>query len=203
LGGRLSENLRDLESAGFLSADTPFHRGEQSRQIKYFLCDAYLRFYFAFIHRNLKKIRAGQGANILAGISGSGALNAWMGRSFEYLCLQHALEISRIVGFSAVDFTMGPYFAARRRGTPGVQVDLLFDRADNVMTVCEMKYSSNAVGIDVIAETKRKIELLQPVARGKTIQPVLIVRDRPLHDVLDKGFFYRIIEARDFLQERE
>jgi AAA+ ATPase superfamily predicted ATPase len=200
LGGRLSEHLRDLESAGFLSADTPFYRGMESRQIKYFLRDAYLRFYFAFIHPNLKKIRAGQGANILAGLSGSGALHAWIGRSFEYLCLQHALEISRIVGFSAVDFTMGPYFSPARRGTPGVQVDLVFDRADDVLTVCEMKYSGNAVGVEVIASMKRKIELLQPLAKGKTIQPVLIVREHASQEVIDQGYFYKVIEARDFLR---
>jgi AAA+ ATPase superfamily predicted ATPase len=200
LGGRLSEHLRDLESAGFLSADTPFHRGLESRQIKYFLCDAYLRFYFAFIHPNLKKIRAGQGANILAGISGSGAWHAWIGRSFEYLCLQHSLEISRIVGFSAVNFTMGPYFSPARRGAPGAQVDLVFDRADNVLTVCEMKYSANAVGVEAVASMKRKVELLQPVAKGKTVQPVLIVRDRPSQDLIDQGYFYKVIEARDFLK---
>jgi uncharacterized protein len=201
LGGRLSEHLRDLESAGFMSADTPFHRGPDSRQIKYFLCDAYLRFYFAFIHPNLKKIRAVQGTNILAGLSGGGALHAWMGRSFEYLCLQHALEISRIVGFSAVDFKMGPYFSPGRRGTPGVQVDLVFDRADDVLTVCEMKYSSKPVGVEVIASMKRKIEILQPLAKGKTIQPVLIVRERPSQHLLDQAYFYKIIEARDFLKD--
>ena len=198
LGGRLSEHLRDLESAGFMSADTPFNRGPESRQIKYFLCDAYLRFYFSFIHPNLKKIRAGQGANILAGLSGGGSLHAWMGRSFEYLCLQHALEISRIVGFSAVDFKMGPYFSPARRGIPGVQVDLVFDRADNVLTVCEMKYSANTVGVDVIPSMKRKIELLQPLAAGKTIQPVLIVHQPPSQQLVDQAYFYKIIAARDF-----
>jgi AAA+ ATPase superfamily predicted ATPase len=201
LGGRLSEHLRDLESAGFMSADTPFHRGPDSRQIKYFLCDAYLRFYFAFIHPNLKKIRAGQGTNILAGLSGDGALHAWMGRSFEYLCLQHALEISRIAGFSAVDFKMGPYFSPGRRGTPGVQVDLVFDRADNVLTVCEMKCSAKPVGLEVIASMKRKIEILQPLVKGKTIQPVLIVRERPSQHLVDQAYFYKIIEARDFLRD--
>ena len=198
-GGRLSEHLRDLESAGFLSADTPFHRGAESRQIKYFLCDAYLRFFFGFIHPNLKKIRAGQGANILAGLTGSGALHAWMGRSFEYLCLQHALEISRIVGFSAVDFTMGPYFLPAHHGSPGVQIDLIFDRADDVFTVCEMKYSANTVGVEVIPSMKRKIELLQPIAKGKTIQPVLIVRERPSQQLIDQAYFYKIIEARELL----
>jgi hypothetical protein len=201
LGGGLSEHLRDLESAGFMSADTPFHRGLDSRQIKYFLCDAYLRFYFTFIHPNLKKIRAGQGTNILAGLSGSGALHAWMGRSFEYLCLQHALEISRIVGFSAVDFKMGPYFSPGHRGTPGVQIDLVFDRADNVLTVCEMKYSGKPVGIEVIASMRRKIEILQHLAKGKTIQPVLIVREPPSQHLLDQAYFYKIIEAREFLRD--
>lgn len=199
LGGRLSAHLRDLESAGFLSADTPFHRGADSRQIKYFLCDAYLRLYFTFVHPNLKKIRTGQGANILAGASGSGALHAWMGRSFEYLCLQHAQEISRLVGFSAVDFTMGPYFAPGRRGVPRVQIDLVFDRADHVITICEMKYSANTVGAEVVASMQRKVECLRPVAKGKTIQPVLIVRGHPSQELIDQGYFYRIIEAREFL----
>jgi len=113
-GGRLSEHLQDLESAGFLSADTPFHRGVESRPVR-----CLPAFLLAFIRPNLRKIRAGQGANILAGLTGSGALNAWMGRCFEYLCLQHASEINRIVGFSAVDFTMGPYFAPRRSRRAG------------------------------------------------------------------------------------
>jgi hypothetical protein len=199
-GGRLTERLRDLESAGFLKSYTPFNRGLESRQIKYFLSDAYLRFYFAFIHPNLKKIQTGQGANILKGISDSGAFNAWMGRSFEYLCMQHALEIASIIGFSAVDFSMGPYFTAPRKGKPGVQIDLVFDRADNVINVCEIKHSRNPVGIEVIPEVRRKIELLRPVAGNKTIQPVLIVRDKPSQVLRGQGFFYKIIEAGEFLQ---
>ena len=94
---------------------------------------------------------------------------------------------------------MGPYFSPARRGTPGVQIDLVFDRADDVLTVCEMKYSGNTVGVDVIASMKRKIELLQPIAKGKTIQPVLIVREHASRELMDQGYFYKIIEARDLL----
>jgi hypothetical protein len=81
-----------------------------------------------------------------------------------------------------------------------VQVNLVFDRADNVLTVCEMEYSANTVGVDVIASVKRKVELLQPVAKGKTVQPVLVVRDRPSQDLIDQGYFYRVIEARELLK---
>jgi uncharacterized protein len=199
LGGQLSALLRDLEAAGFLSADTPFHRGEDSRHIKYFLRDAYLRLYFEFIRPNLKKIRADQSVNFPSSIYRSGAFQAWLGRSFEYLCLQHALEIARIAGFSAVEFSVGPYFLPARKSRPGVQVDLVFDRADNVLTVCEMKYSRRAVGIEAIAEMERKIELLQPVSKGKTVQPVLIARSQPSQDLIDRGYFYRIIQAADLI----
>jgi hypothetical protein len=47
---------------------------------------------------------------------------------------------------------------------------------------------------------KRKIELLQPLAKGKTIQPVLIVREHASQEVIDQGYFYKVIEARDFLR---
>lgn len=199
LGGQLSEHLRDLESAGFISAERPFHRDRDSREIRYRLSDAYLRFYFAFIVPNLDKIQGGQGANILSGLSGGSALASWMGHAFEQMCAQHALEIAQLVGFSAVDYDHGPYFVPHRRGTQGTEVDLVFDRADHVLTVCEMKCSRQPVGVEVIADVQRKIELLKPVAAGRTIQPVLIVHPRASQDVLNKGFFYKVIEARPLM----
>lgn len=195
LGGQLSEHLWDLESAGFISAERPFHRDRDTREIKYRLSDAYLRFYFAFILPNLDKIQGGQGANVLSGLSGSSALVSWMGHAFEQMCVQHALEIAQLVGFSAVDYDKGPYFVPHRWGTPGTEVDLVFDRADNVLTVCDMKYSHQPVGVEVIADMQRKIELLRPVAAGKTIQPVLIVHPRASREALNKGYFYKVIEA--------
>jgi hypothetical protein len=61
-----------------------------------------------------------------------------------------------ILGFSAVDFTAGPYFASPRKGgAAGVQVDLVFNRADDVTTVCEIKYSRQPVGVEVIAEMEK------------------------------------------------
>jgi hypothetical protein len=43
----------------------------------------------------------------------------------------------------------------------------VFGRADNVLTVCEMKYSRNAVGVEAIAEMERKIELLRPLPKAR------------------------------------
>ena len=196
-GGQLTQQLRDLESAGFISAVTPFNKGDESRYIKYFLSDAYLRFYFSFIRPNRQKIRARRAANLFNGISTSGAYHAWMGRSFEYLCLQHADLIARELGFAGIDFTAGPYFAPAKGGNAGVQVDLLFDRADDVLTVCEMKYVRHAAGVETIEEMERKLELLARIAGRKTLQPVLIVRGKVSQALTAAGYFYRIIDASD------
>jgi hypothetical protein len=203
LGGQLTQQLRDLESAGFISTVTPFNKSDESRYIKYFLSDAYLRFYFSFIRPNLQKIRTRQAANLFNGISNSGAYHAWMGRSFEYLCMQHADLIARELGFAGIDFTAGPYFAPARDGNAGVQVDLLFDRADDVLTVCEMKYSRHPPGIEAIEEMGKKLDLLTRIAGRKTLQPVLIVRGKVSQALTAAGYFYRIIDASEaFVRER-
>lgn len=201
-GGQLSDYLRDLESAGFISAEIPFHRDNNTREIKYCLSDAYLSFYFHFIRPNLKKIKAGKGDGMLSTLSGGGALTSWLGHAFEYMCQQHEQEISQLLGFSDVDYSVGPYFVPHGREAAGLQVDLVFDRDDDVLTVCEMKYSTKPVGVEVIAQMQRKIDLLRPIAGDKTIQPVLVVHPRATRDLLDKAYFYKVVEARQLIETK-
>lgn len=199
-GGQLSVQLHDLESAGFISATTPFDKGWKSRQVKYMLTDAYTRFYFSFILPNMSKIRAPHRRDLFAAIAQTGAFHAWMGRSFEYLCLQHSDLISQELGFSGIDYSVGPYFLPAQKDVLGIQVDLVFDRADAVLTVCEMKHSRRPIGLEVIQEVDKKVQLLERVVGRKTIQPVLIVYGQPTPALVDAGYFYRIIDAsRAFL----
>ena len=198
LGGGLTSHLRNLESAGFISSATPFHKGQNSRLLKYFLSDAYLRFYFSFIQSNLKKIRSGIHTDLFGKIAQSSAFSGWMGRSFEYLCIEHAAKISKILGFSGIEFSFGPYFNAPGKDSPGVQIDLLFDRKDNVITLCEMKYSLSPVGMDIIEEIERKAKIINNKFKNKTVQKVLISRSNPTSDLASCGFFYKIIKPEEF-----
>lgn len=195
LGGQLTDQLRDLESAGFISAATPFNKDWKSRQIKYFLTDAYTRFYFSFILPNMDAIRAQPRTEIFPAISQTSAYDSWLGRAFEYLCMQHATILAEVLGFSGIRYKMGPYFAPARKKGDGVQADLVFDRADDVVTLCEMKCSNSPIGTDIIAEVERKVALIEPIADGKTIQRVLILYGRATKNLLDQGYFYRIIDA--------
>ncbi len=194
-GGLLSNHLGDLESAGFISSQTPFNRDSSSRHIRYYLTDAYMRFYFAFIKPNIKKIRSGMHKDQFARISQSPAFAAWLGRSFEHLCINHGGRIASLLGFSGIDFTAGPYFNPRDEKTEGVQIDLLFDRADKVITLCEMKHRVKPVGMEVLKEVERKVEVLATRFPGRTIQKVLITTGEPGRELCASGYFYRILRA--------
>jgi hypothetical protein len=198
-GGALSEHLADLESVGFISSVTPFDKGYRSRLIKYLLSDAYMRFYHAFIRPNLRKIRSAAHRDLFPRLAQTGRFHAWRGRAFEYLCMAHPRRIAEILGFSGIDFAVGPYFRAPTRGKDGVQIDLLFSRADNVISLCEMKCSVAPIGIEIAKEVERKVELLQAEFPTKTIQRVLVVHGQPSRDLSQSGYFYRIIRSADLV----
>ncbi len=198
-GGVLSEHMADLEAAGFVSSVIPVDKDAKSRLIKYYLTDAYLHFYFAFIKPNLKKIRARTHPELFARIAQTGRFHAWRGKAFEHLCVRHARRIAEILGFSGIDFACGPYFRARSRNDAGVQVDLLFSRADNVITLCEMKCSHAPIGMGVVADVERKAALLARAFPSKTIQRVLVLHGEPSRDLVKSGYFYRVIKSADLL----
>ncbi|MEI6169274.1 MAG: hypothetical protein WCS52_18990 [bacterium] len=106
-------------------------------------------------------------------------------------------QLAALLGFSGIEFFAGPYFRSPARDASGFQVDLLFARADNVMTLCEMKCSAAPTGMDVIREVDRKVHLLQQEFPSKTIQRVLVIQGEPSREVLQSGYFYRIIHANE------
>ncbi|MBI1883526.1 MAG: ATP-binding protein [Chlamydiae bacterium] len=197
-GGGLSALLYDLETAGFIRSYRPFNKGPKSRHIVYCLSDAYLRFYFSFIEPTLRKIENNLD-DLFSRITQTSSFSSWLGRSFEYVCVDHAKKIAEILGFSGIDFTCGPYFELHgKRSQSGIQIDLLFDRADKVLCLCEMKYTASRPGKSVMAETQKKVELIQKRTK-KTLQKILITKTRPTEDLLHSGYFYKTILAGELM----
>lgn len=67
------------------------------------------------------------------------AYYSWTGHSFEIMCLNNVLAIKKILGISGV--MTKEYSWRSKTSNPGAQIDLLIHRKDNVINVCEMKYS--------------------------------------------------------------
>lgn len=198
-GGMLSQRLHDLEAAGFISSHSPFDKGSDSRLIRYFLSDPWMSFYHAFLRTRLKQIRARDKKDQFITLRQSGAFRSWMGRAFELVCLRHQAMLTRILKFDAIDYEAGPWFRSPRKGLTGVQIDLAFDRADGVITLCEMKRQTAPLGRAVVPEVERKAEALRLAYPRRTVQPVLVVDGPVSKELTASGYFYRIIQAPELM----
>lgn len=127
-GGFFSEVLQNLELCDFVRRYRPF--GKAERDTVYQLCDQYTLFYL----RHVKGGKAGD-EHQWSHISPTPAHHAWCGYAFEQVCLQHTAQIKKALGISGVQTNVCSW-----RGR-GAQIDLVIDRQDQVINVCDIKYA--------------------------------------------------------------
>ena len=132
---KLSDNgafgvaLEELVSCGFLRR---FRMpGKKKRDLVYQLIDNYTLFYYRF----LSHLDADESGSWEAQ-QNAARVHAWRGLSFERVCLQHLEQIKVALGISGIQTKA---YAWR---SPKAQIDLLIERGDDAVNVCEMKYSS-------------------------------------------------------------
>jgi DNA-binding MarR family transcriptional regulator len=132
-GGTFSEILKNLENCGFIRRySMPKKR---KREVLYQLLDAYTLFYFKFLE-NLEN----NDEQFWTNSTNSPQHNAWAGYAFEILALLHTKEIKRALGISGVQTSI---FAWRsEQSLPAAQIDLVIDRKDGIIDLCEMKYAN-------------------------------------------------------------
>ena len=78
----------------------------------------------------------------------SPSYNAWRGNAFEICCVNHVSEIKAALGISGVE-TM-EYAWKSEKSAQGAQIDLLIDRKDGVINLCEMKFTDDAFEVDKV-----------------------------------------------------
>ncbi|MBS0655888.1 MAG: ATP-binding protein, partial [Verrucomicrobia bacterium] len=147
-GGRLSDCLEDLIEAGFIERFTPFTH--KKKGITYKMTDEYSLFYFRWIEPIKETLLdKGMRKGYWEGLQRSSAWQSWAGYAFESLCYKHIPQISIALDLSptAIPYAWH-YISVRGSEDSGSQIDLLFDRDDNVITVCEIKYTEKPFEID-------------------------------------------------------
>lgn len=194
-GGSLSKYLEDLELAGFITSYTNFNR--QNRSKIYRLSDPFLRLYFKFISPRLIEINSGK-PNIFITLASSPEFASWLGSAAEMLCFEHRFEISKLLGFSDVEYKVGPFFKIKDDTGPGVQVDLVFARKDKVLTLCEVKYR-DTISPSIVQEVEKKA-LALPNRRGYTVQKVLISKYSVPKSISDRAYFSHMITLDELIE---
>jgi AAA+ ATPase superfamily predicted ATPase len=204
IGGGVSQMLDNLEVAEFIASYVPFDKPANSKLILYMLIDPYIRFYLSFI-KPLKIRNIFQNKNFIRDIVPTPEFRSWLGRGFELLCMNHSVQIATILGFGGITYRAGPYFRSRKKDiqlddsqadNQGVQFDLIFDRADKVLTICEMKYQEANVGLEVGRQLQEKINKVSAFEK-RTVQKVLISKSPATKELERSGVFYRTILAEE------
>lgn len=198
--GQTSEYLAELELAGFIARDYSWNlkTKKPSSLSRYRLKDNYLRFYLKHVELNKSAIQKGlfyeKPLNSLPG------WNALLGLQFEVLVLNNSLSILRLLQISPADVeNLGPYYQPTTAQRQGCQIDLLIQTKQNILYVCEIKFSKNPIGEAVAREVDEKIlRLTKP--KGISCLPVLIHINGVTEDLEDEQYFYRIIDFVNLLQ---
>jgi len=141
-GGRLTVRLRDLCNAGFIERHISWqkNRGEYYR-----LIDEFSLFYLHWVA--VKKNTRFTHDHWEKQINKS-SHKAWSGYAFESICMKHIEQIYNALKIEAGGTISSWRFVPRKKLEIGAQIDLLIDRNDDAITVCEMKYTDKVFKID-------------------------------------------------------
>ena len=126
--GLLTKALRNLTDCDFIRQYTAF--GKSERGTIYQLTDL-----FSLFHLRYVKGYRGQDEHHWQNMIDSPSRRAWSGYSFEQLCLHHIRQIKQKLGITGVQSDVCAW-----KGEGG-QIDLLIDRRDQTINLCEMKFS--------------------------------------------------------------
>ena len=156
-GGTLSKKLEELKQSGFITEVPQFGEGE--KKDKYLLVDEYSLFYLTWNAGISSLDLQSRGPDYWLKQRNKQAWKSWTGHAFEGLCLKHVEGIKSGLGLAAVQTTTSKwsYMPPKGSHTFGADIDLVIDRADRCINLCEIKFHEEPFVIDKeYAEKLRK-----------------------------------------------
>ena len=153
-GGGFTRILRELEQSGFIRRYNGY--GKKKRDALYQLTDPFTLFHLRFI-KGAETITAPFWSSYID----DGGHRAWTGYAFEQVALAHIDQIKRKLQIGGV--LTRQYAWRSAESMPGVQIDLVIDRNDGVINLCEMKYCRDEYVIDASygKQLQRRVEVFR------------------------------------------
>ena len=148
-GGRTVKRLSDLEACGFIQSDVP--KGNRRKGKFYKLIDEYTLFYLQWILPLKSSLQKRGNRSYFAAQKNTNRLHAWAGYAFEAICFKHlpqvelALDLDKLAPLAS-SFRHQP--TKQHPDISGTQIDLLFERSDDAVTLCEIKYTDKPFALD-------------------------------------------------------
>ncbi len=165
-GGSSSKVIKELEEAGFIAYIPAFNKRKVNG--RYILIDQYSLFYLTWIEK--ADITGFEGGEEDYWIKKRASRNweSWAGYAFENICFKHLTRIKSALGVGGVSTTASKWSYSPSKGSKdiGAQIDMIIDRADNCINLCEMKYWDAEFVID--KDYAKKLQNKKSVFKEKT-----------------------------------
>lgn len=141
--GQLTAVLQDLEACGFIRKYNQPDSSNQ-REATFQLIDNYTLFYYKFLHnRNVVD------EHFWTLHTNTPIRNTWEGLAFERICFAHLKQIKQALGIAGVSTQVYTWqLRTDKQQGEGTQIDMVIERADRVINLCEMKFSTREYLID-------------------------------------------------------
>lgn len=131
--GGVTKILDNLCKCDFIRKYSAF--GKTERDALFQLTDLFSLFYLKFV-----KGYHGQDANRWSNMLDTPTQNIWRGYAFEQVCLLHIPQIKKALGINGIQSDISSWHY--RDEHQGGQIDMVIDRRDQTINLCEMKYSA-------------------------------------------------------------
>lgn len=186
--GNFTTLLKELETCEFIRSYYPF--GKEKKNKMFQLTDQFSLFYLYFM-----KDKSNTGKNYWLKKIGTPEYAAWSGYSFETVCLHHLEQIVNALGISGTYYSPCSWVYrpsetilddpnADEDMKTGGQIDLLIDRNDKTVSVCEMKYASGEYEITktYASHVDQRLRTFRKVTSTKKSFSIVYVTPFGLHD---------------------
>ena len=197
LGGKLSEKLEELEQCDFVRSYTAL--GKKKKDTRYQLIDNFTLFHFKFIAN-----QAVDNEQFWTSSIGKPKYNTWCGLAFERVCLLHTRQILVALGISGISSGIFSWtYRPKDKSEEGAQVDLLIDRSDNVINLCEIKFSKGPFVLtkQYDAKLRRKLGIfLDSTKTRKAVWPTMITSYGMVRNAYSNGIIHQLTMEDLFVQ---
>lgn len=193
-GGGATKILEALEESGFISRNIPF--GKKSNAAVYRLVDEYSLFFLSWIDTAPRAVFGSAPSGYWLRKSQHRAWSSWAGYTFEGICQKHLAQINRALGISGISTVESAWsYLPTGNAEEGAQIDLLIDRADNCINLCEIKFSNFEFVIDkaYARDLRNKRDIFK--ARSRTRKTMFFVMITT-HGTKENQYYEELISSQ-------
>jgi len=195
--GTLTRRLEDLELSGFIRSYACL--GKKERNTLYQLIDPFTLFYFSFMKNN-----SSADLHYWSAQMGTPAHNTWTGLAFERICLWHVQQIKQALGIAGVSSLVYSWtYRPSKKEEKGAQIDLLIDRKDQVINLCEMKFSDDEFQMTAKEEERlrQRRNVFSTVTKTRKAVHITLVTTYGLKRTAYANIIQQVVTMEDLFKE--